>query len=58
MNIALTEPQETFIFSEAPHPAMVAGLGSCKSQAALTRLILKMLAESGMNTHYMMRTYD
>jgi hypothetical protein len=58
MNIALTKPQETFIFSEAPHPAMVAGLGAGKSQAALTRLILKMLAEPGINTAYMMPTYD
>ena len=58
MNIGLTEPQETFIFSEAPYPAMVAGLGAGKSQAALTRLILKMLAEPGINTAYMMPTYD
>jgi PBSX family phage terminase large subunit len=58
MNIALTEPQEKFVFSKEPHPAMVAGLGAGKSQAALIRLILKMLAEPGINTAYMMPTYD
>ena len=37
---------------------MVAGLGAGKSQAAIVRLLIKMLQDPGINTAYMMPTYD
>jgi PBSX family phage terminase large subunit len=37
---------------------MVAGLGAGKTQAAIVRLILKMLSSPGINTAYYMPTYD
>lgn len=43
IEIALTEPQERFCFSEAKHPAIVGGLGSGKSEAGILRLLLLML---------------
>lgn len=58
MQIALTEPQEQFVFSDAAFPAMCAGLGAGKSEAAITRLLLLMLQEKGINTGYYMPTYD
>lgn len=58
MKIALTEPQEEFVFCKSPHPAMVAGLGSGKTQAGIVRLLLKMMGEPGTNTAYYMPTYD
>lgn len=58
MQLALTEPQEQFVFCPDPHPAMVAGLGAGKSQAGIVRLLLKMLPEPGINTAYYMPTYD
>ncbi len=58
MNLALTEPQEDFVFSEEPHPAMCGGLGSGKTQAGIVRLIIKMLSRPGINTGYYLPTYD
>lgn len=58
MQVQLTEPQERFVFSDAPYPAMVAGLGAGKSQAGIVRLILRMLGSPGKNTAYYMPTYD
>jgi len=58
MQLPLTEPQEDFIFSESPHPAMVAGLGAGKSQAGIVRLLLRMIGRKGLNTAYYMPTYD
>lgn len=56
--IVLTKPQRQFVFSQAPHPAIVGGLGSGKSAAGTMRLILLMLAEKGLNGAYYMPTYD
>ena len=58
VDVPLTKPQRQFIFSEAPHPAIVGGLGSGKSQAGTFRLILLMLADPGANGAYYMPTYD
>lgn len=58
MDVPLTEPQRDFVFSEKPHPAIVAGLGAGKSRAATMRLILLMLQNPGINTLYTMPTYD
>jgi len=58
VQISLTEPQEQFVFSEAAHPAMVAGLGAGKSQAGIVRLLIKMFQSPGIDTAYYMPTYD
>jgi len=58
LNFALTQPQEDFVFSPEPHPAIIGGLGSGKTKAGSTRLIFKMLQEPGINTAYYMPTYD
>ena len=58
MQLALTEPQEEFVFSVAPYPGMVAGLGAGKTQAGIVRLILKMISNRGINCAYYMPTYD
>lgn len=63
ITIALTEPQETFAFSEAQFPAMIAGLGAGKSRASTIRLLLLMIenmeqTSKGINTLYTMPTYD
>lgn len=58
MDVPLTDPQIDFVFSEKPHPAIVAGLGAGKSRAATMRLILLMMRNPGINTLYTMPTYD
>lgn len=62
-DIYLTEPQEEFVFSNDPFPAMVAGLGAGKSRASTFRLIMLMIENiektgQGINTLYTMPTYD
>lgn len=58
LQLPLTKPQEEFALSPAPYPAMVAGLGSGKTQAAIARLLILMLQESGINTAMYLPTYD
>tara|TARA_R110000822_G_scaffold259919_2_gene384997 strand:+ start:5224 stop:6465 length:1242 start_codon:yes stop_codon:yes gene_type:complete len=58
MQLALTQPQEDFVFSPHAHPAMVAGLGAGKSQAGIARLLIQMIQQPGINTGYYMPTYD
>jgi hypothetical protein len=58
VQIALTEPQEQFVFSEAAHPALVAGLGSGKTEAAICRLLIRMVQQPGIDTAFYLPTYD
>ena len=58
IDVPLTRPQRDFVLSAKPHPAIVAGLGAGKSRAATMRLLLLMLGNPGINTLYMMPTYD
>lgn len=58
INLTLTEPQERFVFSQSPHPCMVAGYGAGKSQAAVTRLLMKALVYDGLNFGFVEPTYD
>jgi hypothetical protein len=58
IRLKLTEPQEDFIFSEAIHPAMVAGYGAGKSQAAVIRLALLALKYQGLSFAFVEPTYD
>jgi phage terminase large subunit len=58
IDLHLTQPQEDFIFSEAIHPAMVAGYGAGKSQAAVIRLALLALKYDGLSFGFVEPTYD
>lgn len=58
IKLRLTEPQELFVFSDAPHPCMVAGYGAGKSQAAVTRLLIQALENDGMNFGFVEPTFD
>ena len=58
IKLKLTEPQEDFIFSEAIHPAMVAGYGAGKSQAAVIRIALLALKYKGLSFGFVEPTYD
>jgi hypothetical protein len=58
IRLKLTEPQEDFIFSEAIHPAMVAGYGAGKSQAAVIRIALLALKYKGLSFAFVEPTYD
>ena len=58
IRLKLTQPQEDFIFSEAIHPAMVAGYGAGKSQAAVIRLALLALKYDGLSFGFVEPTYD
>ena len=58
VELALTEPQEDFVFSESKYPAIVGGLGSGKSKGGTMRLVLKMLKDPGASGAYYMPTYD
>lgn len=55
--IEVSRPQKEFIFSEHPHPAMIAGLGSGKSQAGTYRLIKLLLAERNLNVSHFFPSY-
>jgi hypothetical protein len=58
IEIVLTEPQEDFVFSGAQFPAFVGGFGAGKSDALVTRLLLKKLAYPQFNVGYFAPTYD
>ena len=58
IDIALTDPQREFVFSEAKSPALVAGLGAGKTYAATIRFVIQMLQEPGINVLMGMPTYD
>lgn len=58
VQLALTEPQESFVFSNVKFPAIVGGLGSGKTKAGTSRIIMLMLQNPTINTAYYMPTYD
>lgn len=58
MDIHLTKPQKSFVFSQDKHPAIVGGLGSGKSRAGTFRLVMLMIEQRGINTVYGMPSYD
>jgi hypothetical protein len=58
VDLALTEPQEDFVFSDAQFPAFVGGFGAGKSDALVTRLMMKKLAYPQFNVGYFAPTYD
>jgi len=58
MDLALTKSQEQFVFHDAQYPALCAGLGSGKSYAGITRLVIMMLQNPGVNVAYYLPTFD
>lgn len=58
VDLALTAPQEDFIFSDKQFPAFVGGFGAGKSDALITRLMMKKLAYPQFNVGYFAPTYD
>jgi len=58
VDLTLTEPQEDFVFSEAQFPAFVGGFGAGKSDALVTRLMIKKLMYPQFNVGYFAPTYD
>lgn len=58
VDLALTEPQEDFVFSEYQFPAFVGGFGAGKSDALVTRLMMKKLLYPMFNVGYFAPTYD
>lgn len=58
INLNLTEPQEDFVFSDAIHPAMVAGYGAGKSQAGVIRILLLALKYPKLSFGFVEPTYD
>jgi len=58
IDLFLTEPQERFVFSEAPHPAMCAGYGAGKSQAGVVRILLLAMRYPGLSFAFVEPTYD
>ena len=58
LDIPLTKPQDEFIHSPFPHPALVGGLGSGKTSAGTLRIIRLMIEDPGCNCAYYLPTYD
>lgn len=58
IRLRLTEPQERFVFSEAPHPGLVAGYGAGKSHAAVIRIALRALQYPKMSFGFVEPTFD
>jgi hypothetical protein len=56
--IRLTRPQLEFVNTEAQFPALVAGFGAGKTQAAIVRALVKKLRYPKQNVAYYMPTYD
>ena len=58
MEINPTVPQDKFIFSEAKHPAMVAGFGAGKTEALIVRSILGKIQSPATDRAFYEPTYD
>jgi phage terminase large subunit len=58
MELNPTIPQDAFIFSEAKWPAMVAGFGSGKTEALVTRCIMYKIKYPGCDMAFYEPTYD
>ncbi len=58
IELPLTKPQQAFVFSQSPNPAIIGGLGSGKTRAGTIRAILRLLEGRGLNVGYYMPTYD
>jgi len=50
--------QDDFVFTDEPHPAIVGGLGSGKTEGGTSRLLRLLLEDNEANLFYGMPTYD
>lgn len=57
-DLSLISHQRDFALSKYQFPAIVGGLGSGKTRAGTSRIMLKMLSDRGISTAYYMPTYD
>lgn len=57
MKVQLTKPQAEFVFSDKAYPAMIAGFGSGKSQAATLRLVHLAATDPGVDVSHFFPTY-
>ena len=53
-----TLPQYQYIFDDSPYPAMVAGFGAGKTEAAILRSVLGILNYPNLNRGFYQPTYD
>lgn len=58
MRLNPTKPQYDYIFHKAPYPAMVAGFGAGKTEAAIVRAIIGKLRYPGQDRGFYAPTYD
>lgn len=58
VEVALTEPQEEFVWSMAKYPSILGGLGSGKTQGGTSRALHLQGQEPGIKIGYYMPTYD
>lgn len=58
LKIELSDPQFHFVMSRAKFPAMVAGYGAGKTEAAILRALRLKLDYPGQNVGYYLPTYD
>lgn len=58
LEVALTGPQDDFVFAEEQFPAMVAGYGAGKSHAGIWRALRLKLQYRHQNVAYYLPTYD
>lgn len=58
MKVSLSGPQHDFVTADEQFPAMVAGFGAGKTQAAVVRAIARKLQYPGQNVAYYLPTYD
>jgi len=56
--IRLTKPQLEFVSAPEQFPAVIAGFGAGKTQAAVVRALVKKLKYPGQNVAYYLPTYD
>jgi phage terminase large subunit len=56
--IKLLKAQKQFLFSSKRHTGLVAGFGSGKTQAGITKIVLKKLEYVGINVAYYLPTYN
>lgn len=58
IDVVLTEPQLTFVASQATNPGVVGGLGSGKTRAGTMRAVALLLSDPGANIGIFLPTYD
>jgi len=58
LEILLLPHQDDFVFSDEPHPAIIGGLGSGKTEGGTKRLLKLMLEDPEAKLMYTMPTYD